>query len=247
MRSTTKEDRQLQKDTNPQDIPFFQVLADYEILEPEQTDRWNPLLDDVELYHRLALFREITLSLRLSAVESLRQKILDVGCGNGRSCRMYLDFGFSPSQITGIDIRYDAVSLAKKIHPGIEFLSYSGDQIPFPDNTFTWVSLCTVMSSIRSQRERGILAKEVARVIAPGGHFFYWDLRWANAFAGGGLLTPEELFPDFVTISSGLVCIYGTIEDILRPGIAQSTLKILARRFCKRPTHCSALFRKPRV
>lgn len=232
---------------DPQNIPFSQVLSDYEKLEPKETDRWNPLSDDVELCHRLALFREITWALRLSEVKSLGQKILDVGCGNGRSCRMYLDLGFTPSQITGIDIRKDAISLAQKMHPGIEVLQYNGAEIPFPDNTFTWVSLCTVMSSIRSHRERGILAKEIARVVAPDGNLFYWDLRWANGFAGGALLVPKELFPHLAVLSSRLVCIYGRIGDILRPGRARKILELLFRRVWKKPTHCSALFIKPRI
>lgn len=224
---------------------FDQILCDYKNLEPEGSDTWNPLMDDNELFHRTALFREITWALRRVEVEISKLSILDVGCGNGRSSRMYLELGALPMQITGIDMRHESISWAKKIHPQVTYLHSDGFEIPLQDKSFEWISLCTVMSSILSPEARNILAREIFRVLSPGGHLFYWDLKKANLFAGGDMLYPEEIFSDLLIISSNLVSIHGAFEDIVMPGRARKILKLLLRRYIKKPNFCSMLFSKP--
>lgn len=225
--------------------PFAQVLSDYRRLEPGQADTWNPLFDDNELFQRLAIFRELTLALRQIKADLSKFKILDIGCGTGRSCRMYLDLGFMPGQITGIDIRDGAVALAEKTHPAIKIILYDGTRMPLPDNHFNWVSLCLVMSSVRSHEDRHLLSQEIYRIIAPGSHLFYWDLQCANNFAGADPLIAEQLFPQLVPVLSRKVSLYGSFEDIIMPGRAKSVLKTLLRRYLKKPSHYAVLLTKP--
>lgn len=223
------------------------MLSDYRTLEPGQTDTWNPLFDDNELFQRLAIFRELTRALRQIKTDFPKLKILDIGCGNGRSSRMYLDLGFMPEQITGLDIREGAVAHARKLHPGINTVLYDGTQIPLPDNYFDLVSICLVMSSIRSHKDRHLLSEQICRVIAPAGHLFYWDMEYANNFAGADLLVPEKLFPQLVQVSSSKVSLYGSFDDVIMPGRAKPILKFLLRRYLKTPTHYAVLFNKPYI
>jgi SAM-dependent methyltransferase len=172
-------------------MEFQQVLTDYARLEPDQDDTWNPLRSDGELAHRLALFAHLTVALRhVDQVESLR--VLDVGCGNGRSTRMYLDLGLYPEQLTGVDLREGAVRRATRTHSGISF--HVASDADLPSRGWTWVSATTVFSSIREKAARERLAREIRGAVCSGGYVFYFDLIRANQWAGGDPIRPNELF-----------------------------------------------------
>ena len=226
------------------DMPFAQVLSDYDRYEPMDSDRWNPRYKDKELNCRLSLFREVTLALRASEIVLSKQKILDVGCSNGRTCRMYLDLGFMPNQITGIDIRQGPVLFARKLHSGIKAIFCNEAELPFPDNSFTWISLCGVMSSIRKIKERDLLVSELCRILAPDGFLFFWDLKYSVPFAGSVLLIPKSLFPKIFPVFVKQVSLYGGFDDLTMRQRIRCILKLLLHPCLKKTTHQSALFWK---
>lgn len=174
-----------------------QIVSDYERLEPGEADTWNPLKDELQLAYRLSLFYSITQALALSHIPIESMKVLDLGCGNGRSTRMYIDLGLRPEQLTGLDLRLGTIELAKKLHPTINHLTYDGDTIPFADHSFNWISIMTVVSSIKNPDSRRHLANQIYQKLEPGGYLFYYDLWRANPFAGGDKISPENLFSDF--------------------------------------------------
>ncbi len=203
--------------TGPQKL-FATVVAEYQRVEPDGADTWNPLHRDRELFYRLALYEHLCLALRrCPAVADLR--VLDVGCGNGRSTRMYLDFGLSPGQLTGIDLRPAAIATACHSHGGIRFLVYDGGGFPIESATVDWVSLCTVMSSIGDREGRRHIAREIARVLAPGGLLFYFDrlfaAGFAAGFAGADLLVVDELFRELTRQSEKKICYTSRMELLL--------------------------------
>ncbi len=177
-----------------------QVISDYEILEPGQSDTWNPLHSEFELSYRLSLFYSLTQALNLSNIPVESLKVLDLGCGNGRSTRMYTDLGLMPEQLTGLDLRPGTIELAQKLNPAIHHMTYDGNSIPFADKSFNWISLTTVVSSIKSHDTRQHLADQIYQKLQPGGYLFYYDLVRANKFAGGERIFPEELFFEFKTV-----------------------------------------------
>ncbi|MEM7245556.1 MAG: methyltransferase domain-containing protein [Acidobacteriota bacterium] len=182
---------------DPEVSPLFaQVVRDYRELEPGEGDTWNPLLCDVELLHRLELFRLLTVALRRSPAPPSQIRVLDIGCGNGRSARSYLDLGLLPEQVTALDLRPGALARASASHPGLNYVQHDGGALPFDDEHFDWVSTCTVFSSVREPEARRALGTEIARVLSPHGRFFYWDLLSANDFAGGDPLRPETIFTE---------------------------------------------------
>lgn len=191
---------------------FRQVLDDYARLEPGESDTWNPLGDDVELLHRVELFKLLTWAVRESGADVDALSVLDVGCGNGRSTRMYLDLGAMPAQLAGIDLRPVAVARARASHAGIRFEQYDGDEFPVGDASVDWVSLCTVLSSVRAPEGRRHIASEIHRVLRPGRHFFFWDLLRANDYAAGDALIAEDLFPEFQLVWDATTTIDGFRE-----------------------------------
>ena len=70
-----------------------QILTDYETLEPGQSDSWNPVGSKFQLGYRLSLFYALARALQQVEPPLADLRVLDLGCGNGRSTRMYLDMG----------------------------------------------------------------------------------------------------------------------------------------------------------
>lgn len=171
-----------------------QVLRDYATLEPGEADTWNPVGSETELGYRLSLLFALTRCLALCEIPLPQLRVLDVGCGNGRSTRLYLDLGLHTEQVTGLDLRPGAIALARKLNPAVGFRTYDGHAIDFPAASFNWVQLSTVFSSLADHGHRAHLAAEACRQLEPGGYLFYLDLWRANGFAGGDVLRPEAMF-----------------------------------------------------
>lgn len=168
------------------------ILEAYNRLEAGEGDSWTPLRNPFELSYRLCVFYALAQAVEKTAesIESL--SVLDVGCGNGRTTRMYIDLGFRPEQLVGIDLRPGTIALARRLHPTIRFEVQEGDAIPFPDRAFDWVSLIGVASSIAHPASRQYLVDQIHDKLRSGGHFFYFDLCRAPAFAGGGWIRPRQ-------------------------------------------------------
>jgi SAM-dependent methyltransferase len=223
---------------------FAEVVETYESLEPPGTDRWNPLTRERELIHRLVLYEQLCRALREAPAPAPTLRVCDLGCGNGRSTRVYLDFGVPPAQLTGLDLRAAAIAEAQASHPGIGFAVTDGDRLPLADGAVDWVALCTVMSSVGPEG-RAHLAKEVERVLAPGGCVFWWDRDTAHGFAEGANVDPSVQFPGWTQRYHEHVVVYGRIERLLPEGRVGGLLARALRRLGPAPTHTAALLQKP--
>jgi SAM-dependent methyltransferase len=178
------------------------VLEHYQVLEPGEGDTWNPLHSDFELAYRLSLSYVLTQCLRLCQLPIADLRVLDVGCGNGRSTRAYIDLGLRPDQLVGIDLRSDAIGLARRLNPAIEFRDCDVTALSERD-TFTWIQAATVHSSIETHQSRRELVEAMTRLVAPGGYLFYFDLWRANGFAGYDVIDVDRLH-------SGLEIVWST-------------------------------------
>lgn len=229
---------------NDQENRFAPVVEEYARIEPDGTDSWSPLNSDRELLHRLTLYEQLCYALRLGGpVDQLR--VLDVGCGNGRSTRIYLDFGLTPDQLMGVDLRGEAIDIARHHHRDIRYVAYDGRTLPAEAESMNWVSVCTVMSSIPGPEARHHLANEIVRVLSPGGVVFYWDRTRAKRFAGGDALEPSLLFPSLAMMSDEQLRIKGGIDRDF-PGTAlRRTLLRIAGRLATPRTHRVSVLSKP--
>jgi SAM-dependent methyltransferase len=171
-----------------------QVISDYESLEPEGKDTWNPITIDVQLGYRLALLYGLGRAFRASGCDLSKLNVVDIGCGNGRSTRSYLQFGLQPSQLCGLDFRTGAISVARQMHPSIRYDVQEDSRLPFKDQSVGWVSLCMVVSSIRASGDRKALAQEIQRVLKPGGFLFYIDHLYGSESVGWDRLDPDAIF-----------------------------------------------------
>jgi len=177
-----------------------QVVADYAQREPGESDRWTPLNSALELRLRLCLLYSLRQALTRVRIAPQTLRVLDVGCGTGRSSRLFIDLGLRPEQVTAVDLRPGALALAKKLNPAIRYLLYDGYSALDDGSSSRLISTIAVFSSIRSRAGRQCLADRVVEALPPGGYVFYFDLFRANDFAGRDWLRPRRLFPSCAVV-----------------------------------------------
>jgi SAM-dependent methyltransferase len=121
----------------------------------------------------IQLYAEVVSPMRLADLT-----VLEIGSGRGGGAS-YLARYHRPRKITGVDYSPEAVALCRQRHhavPNLEFVVGDAEQLPLPDASFDAVV------NVESSHCYGNLARffrEVVRVLRPGGHFLFTDLRAA--------------------------------------------------------------------
>jgi len=95
------------------------------------------------------------------------KKLLDIGCGPGIHLKTYLERG---AKGFGIDISSKMIELAKKHCPDAEFKVGSAYKLEFEDNSFDIITSSLVLDHLQDFEKA---AKEIQRVLKPGGLFIY--------------------------------------------------------------------------
>ncbi len=107
----------------------------------------------------------------LARIASLNpQNALDVGCGEGRFCRMLSSFGIST---IGIDPIEAMIKQAKERHPVGEYRLAYAEDLPFGDHSFDLVVSYLSLIDIDFLDDA---ANEMARVLRPNGRLIVANL-----------------------------------------------------------------------
>jgi SAM-dependent methyltransferase len=218
------------------------LLREYANKEPAGTDAWNPLCSDIEVWHRMRLFAETVAAIRKITNDPTKIRVLDVGCGVGRSSRLLVELGVLPQNIVGLDLRAEAINYARHMNPAIKFEAITSLE-DWPRDCFDLCMQCTAFSSIADIELRRATARVMEESVGDRGYIFWWDLLRANKTAGGDILNPAELFNQRQVLLWTEVPVTPTLNESfisLRRG-AGLARKILGRLPVKK-THLSALF-----
>ena len=102
-------------------------------------------------------------------------KVLDVGCGNGRLLELLKD---KKINYTGVDLSEKLIGLARNRYPQNSFLVADNLNLPFPANSFDKVFSIAVLHTIPSQELRKKAIAELKRVLKVDGLLFItvWDI-----------------------------------------------------------------------
>lgn len=95
-------------------------------------------------------------------------KVLDLGCGNGRFFEFIKDKG---ADYLGVDPSQRLIEIAKGRYPVAKFQVTDALSLPFADNSFDKVYSIAVLHHIPSEELRLKFLEEVKRVLKPGGLF----------------------------------------------------------------------------
>ena len=119
-------------------------------------------MDDVDVgaVSRVHLLDPIMLEL-CEARPALRA--LDVGCGEGRFCRMLRGKGV---HVTGIDPTQSLIAAAQERDPEGDYIIGQAEELPFDSETFDLVISYLTLIDIEDFRAA---IREMARVLRPGG------------------------------------------------------------------------------
>ena len=124
----------------------------------------------IQLYHRTA-----------TQVDLVGKKVLEVSCGHGGGAS-YLMRTLHPASYTGLDLNTVGIEFCRKRHnlPGLDFVQGNAESLPFPDQSFD--AVINVEAAINYQNVAPFLRRSGA-CAAPGGHFLYADIRYADEIA----------------------------------------------------------------
>jgi len=100
--------------------------------------------------------------------------VLDVGCGNGGSCRLY---GKTAGSVVGVDLTPDYIKAGEVINEKLGLTNIKlqvGDAVALPyEGKFTKAMVHHVGMNIE---DKGALAKSIAKTLKPGGKVMVFDI-----------------------------------------------------------------------
>ncbi|MCA2321184.1 class I SAM-dependent methyltransferase [Mycobacterium intracellulare] len=129
------------------------------LMRADEADRYF-----IQLYHRVA-----------TQVDLTGKRVLEVSCGHGGGAS-YLVRTLGPASYTGLDLNSAGIDFCRKRYqlPELEFVQGNAEHLPFDDRSFD------VVINVEASHGYADIARflaEVARVLNPGGHFLYADVR----------------------------------------------------------------------
>ena len=137
-------------------------------------DAWIAYIDSGDPVRELLLDGVM---LRLVG-EVTGRRVLDLGCGEGRFCRM---LGKRGAATVGIDPTAGMVVAAAARHPVGSYVRAPAETLPFADAIFDLAVSYITLVDIQGYREA---IREVARVLRPGGRFVVANVGFTSASGG---------------------------------------------------------------
>ena len=129
----------------------------------------EPFRYSIQLYHHVVQ----PLTLR-------GKHVLEVGCGRGGGAAFLARY-HKPETLLGVDLSTEAIAWCRRRHvlPGVEFHQGRAEALPCPDSA---VDVVVNVESSHCYASMGRFLSEVTRVLQPGGHLAFCDLRTAGGW-----------------------------------------------------------------
>lgn len=162
------------------------------------SDKYS-ILDSAHNFFVQSRMRHLLTFLRKYNHDSLEpSNLLEIGCGSGGVLAEYLYLGISPENLFGIDLLLDRLKEAKSKLPASHIHNANAELLPFRKSSFDFVLQYTAFSSILDPSIKTNAAKEMIRVLKPGGVIIWYDFllnptnRQTQGIKPGEI---KELFP----------------------------------------------------
>ncbi|MGA2183540.1 MAG: class I SAM-dependent methyltransferase [Bryobacteraceae bacterium] len=139
--------------------------------------------------------------LRETGIHPATARVLEIGCGAGGNLLHVIRLGFTPSNLTGVELQEDRLEEAKRRLPaGVQLIAGDALDVAIEPGAFDVVMLFTVFTSLLDTGYRERLARHVWRLVKPGGGVLWYDFcfdnPWNRDVAGIPVKAIRALFPD---------------------------------------------------
>jgi SAM-dependent methyltransferase len=137
----------------------------------------QPAVSQVSYWDCVAHEKRFSHPLRLDWLgrySSQQARILDYGCGYGRTLAELSQAGFQ--NLAGVDFSEAMLARARAVTPRPELVRNDGHSLPFKNDCFDGVFLFAVLTCIPVSDEQQVLLAEVERVLRPGGLLYISDV-----------------------------------------------------------------------
>jgi SAM-dependent methyltransferase len=136
-----------------------------------------------------------------SSIGSLR--MIEAGCGTGGLLPQLVSYGADPANLSGFDLDEVRIAEARRRWPAMEFSVSDVTNVDQPSGSYDVVIQSTLFTSILDPDARRAAARELLRLLRPGGFILWLDFRYdspRNPRVRGVSRTEieRELFPGTV-------------------------------------------------
>jgi ubiquinone/menaquinone biosynthesis C-methylase UbiE len=155
------------------------------------------IVQNTQIYNKIADHFSDTRSFLWADLASMRDfvkegdKVLDIGCGNGRLYQLFSSLSSSENKFkisdfrfqitfTGLDISRKLIQIAKEKNPECNFVVGDMRELPFEDESFDVVFNLVSFHHLPDKKSQIKALKELKRVLKPGGKAIL--LNW-NAYS----------------------------------------------------------------
>jgi len=132
----------------------------------------NSTVENAEKYVRAGFENTYYLGYRdipaLLQKYKIGQKVIDYGCGTGRSTRFLKELGLNP---IGVDISKEMLEQALKVDPTSHYLLIDSGHIPVLSESYDCIFCCFVLFAIPNKQELLSIFKEANRCLKSNGIF----------------------------------------------------------------------------
>jgi len=145
----------------------------------QNSDRYSPLNIAYLFMLQQRLRANVDLFRRLGLTTLRDLRLLEVGCGHGDVLQELTFYRIPAAQLCGIELRPESLPVAQRRFPGVVLAAADAQQIPFSTASFDVVLQYTMFSSILDDAIKANIAREMVRVVKPGGVIIWYDF-WLN-------------------------------------------------------------------
>jgi len=140
------------------------------------------------------------LLLRAGLIPFNDDQCLEIGFGSMGWLPDLIMWGVRETDLHGIELNSERVDLVRQILPQADLRVGDAGSLPWDANMFRLVIASTVFTSILNNAVRRTVAREIVRVLAPGGALLWYDFAVNNPknpqVRGVGRKELRELFPE---------------------------------------------------